>query len=615
VLPRKFTKTDVQLLELVADRVALALDRISMVEKAQAAQALAEERAGQLEAIFASMTDGVFVMDAAGRVLRCNDAGARLLQFVEPMEYYAQPLHERSLRTIVLDAAGKPLPEDKWPFARILRGDILSESNTVDIYLGLHTGAMVVVNVSGAPVRDGAGHIVAAVCICREVTERRALEHQKQGTLDTIVALAGMLVQKGQATAEEVARQAVELACDILSCTRAALYVIEPQSGRIIPFAVAGMSPETEQKWWKAERSRSRTLSQIADDEFVEAMRTGIPRVYDFTRLPHKTWPNPYGIVSMVVAPLLIESQLIGYLALDHGDKYHQYSPPEQQLAVAVAHLVGLVIDRERLVQEYTATQSQALALEESMSNMQSILGMTSHELRTPLTAIKANVQMAARAALRGIESSKSTSEPVLSQMRRVVSLLESADRQTEQMNRYVTDLLETTRIQAGKLEVYKSTQELIGLVREVVGVLRENWHERTIELNAPDCPLILSCDPGRISQVLTNLITNALKYSPGGLPVTVRVSSAGDRVRVAVSDQGPGLTVEQQERLFEAFFQAEGIQQQPGTPAGQSGLGLGLFICQAIVSQHGGDIGVESDPGSGATFWFTLPLTPPAQH
>jgi signal transduction histidine kinase len=276
-----------------------------------------------------------------------------------------------------------------------------------------------------------------------------------------------------------------------------------------------------------------------------------------------------------------------------------------------VAHLTGLIIDRKRLAQEYMTSQAQAMALEESMSNMQSILGMTSHELRTPLTAIKANVQMAARAARRGMDSGESLSEPVLSQMRRVVSLLDSADRQTEQMNRYVTDLLDTTRIQAGKLEVHVSTQDILGLVQEVVRVLRVNWSERTIELKSPDCPLILSCDPGRIGQVLTNLISNALKYSPGGLPVTVHVNSAGDRVRIAVSDHGPGLTAEQQQHLFDAFFQAEGIQQQPGTPAGQSGLGLGLFICRAIVSQHCGEIGVESDVGSGSTFWFTLPLLP----
>jgi signal transduction histidine kinase/PAS domain-containing protein len=610
---RKFTESDVRLLELVADRIALALDRISVLERAQVAQALAEERAGQLEAVFSSMTDGVFVMDAAGRVLQCNDAAARLLHLVEPLEYYAQPLHARSIHTIVLDSAGKPLPHEEWPFVRILRGEILSGPSTADIYLGLNTGGMIVVSVSGAPVRDADGRIVAAVCICREVTERRAQEQQRQDTLDAIVALAGMLVQKGDSTAEEVAHQVLELACDIIGCTRAALSVIEPESGRVIPFAVAGLSPEKEKQWWREQRSRSVTLAEIPNQDFVAAMQAGKPKVYDFTSPPHKALPNPYGVLTTAVAPLLVEGQLLGYLAFDHGDEYHMYSPHELQLAVAVAHLAGLIIDRERLVQEYTASQAQTLALEESMSNMQSILGMTSHELRTPLTAIKANVQMAARAARRGIESEGSISEPAMSQLRRVVSLLESADRQTDQMNRFVSDLLDTTRIQAGKLEVHLSTEDILGLVREVVRVLRINWPERSIELKAPNCPLILSCDPGRISQVVTNLITNALKYSPGGLPVTVRVNAAGDRVNIAVRDHGPGLTEEQQEHLFDAFVQVEGIKQQPGTPAGQSGLGLGLFICQAIVSQHGGEIGVESDAGSGSTFWFTLPL-PPAQ-
>jgi signal transduction histidine kinase len=417
--------------------------------------------------------------------------------------------------------------------------------------------------------------------------------------------------KQGEETGEDVALQVIELACDILGCSRAALSVVEPATGLIIPFAVAGLSPELEQQWWREQRSQSTSLSQVADQSFVEAMQAGTPKIYDFARSPHKALPNPYGIQSMVVAPILVDGKLIGFLAIDHGDTYHQYSQHEQQLTVAVAHLIGLIIDRERLVQEHINSRSQAQALEETMSNMQSILGITSHELRTPLSAIKANVQMAARAARKGIESDESTSEPVLSQLRRVVSLLESADRQTEQMNRYVSDLLDTTRIQAGKLQVYVSDQDILGLVGEVVRLLRVNWRGRKIELNAPECPIMMSCDPGRISQVVSNLITNALKYSPSDLPVEVEVKAAGERVRVSVTDRGPGLTVEQQQHLFEAFVQAEGIQQQAGTPVGQSGMGLGLFICRAIIGQHGGEIGVESDGSSGSTFWFTLPLHP----
>jgi signal transduction histidine kinase len=424
--------------------------------------------------------------------------------------------------------------------------------------------------------------------------------------------MADMLVQLGEDSAEEVAHRLIELACDILSCKRAALSIIEPETGLIVPFAVAGLSPKQERRWWRQQRSQSLPLSQMADQEFVAAMQAGTPRVYDFTRPPHKVLPNPYDSLTMMIVPLLLDSQLIGFLALDHGDEYHQYSPTEQKLAGAVAQLAGLVIDRERLMREHLSSQAQALALEETMSNMQSVLGMTSHELRTPLTSIKANVQLAARAAVRAVESGD-LPEPVRSQMIRAVTLLDSVNRQTDQMNRFVTDLLDTTRIQAGKLELHVAMQDIVALAREVVRVHQVSWPQRKLALQAPASPLFLACDPDRISQVLTNLITNALKYSPESQPIRVQVQvERAHRVRLAVVDQGPGITVEQQEHLFDAFVQAEGIKEHGGAVTGSAaGLGLGLFICQAIVTQHGGEIGVTSAFGSGSTFWFTLPLLP----
>ena len=147
--------------------------------------------------------------------------------------------------------------------------------------------------------------------------------------------------------------------------------------------------------------------------------------------------------------------------------------------------------------------------------------------------------------------------------------------------------------------------------MQDVVGMQQMSWPKRTIELEAPEGALVVRCDPDRISQVLTNLITNAVKYSPPTCPVRVRVVHEPQQVRVDVIDQGPGLTPEQQEHLFDAFVQAEGIRQHAESQAGQAGVGLGLFICQAIVRQHGGEIGVESEVGSGSIFWFALPLTP----
>ena len=133
---------------------------------------------------------------------------------------------------------------------------------------------------------------------------------------------------------------------------------------------------------------------------------------------------------------------------------YHVYSPAEQQLAAAVAHLTGLVIERERLLRERASSQAHTLALEETMERMQTFLGITGHELRSPLTTIKANTQMVARAARKSLDRDD-IPEPVQEQMSRALQLLESVNRQADHMNRVIADLLDTTRIQAGKLELY----------------------------------------------------------------------------------------------------------------------------------------------------------------
>jgi signal transduction histidine kinase len=152
---------------------------------------------------------------------------------------------------------------------------------------------------------------------------------------------------------------------------------------------------------------------------------------------------------------------------------------------------------------------------------------------------------------------------------------------------------------------------DLAALVREAVQEQRLSAATRRIELDAPDEALLVLADADRLGQVLTNYLTNALKYSEPGRPVAVTARRLGTQTRVEVRDQGPGLTPEQRERLFERFYRVPDIEVMSGSGVG---LGLGLYISKTIVEQHGGVVGVESAPGQGSVFWFTLPLLSDAE-
>jgi signal transduction histidine kinase len=151
---------------------------------------------------------------------------------------------------------------------------------------------------------------------------------------------------------------------------------------------------------------------------------------------------------------------------------------------------------------------------------------------------------------------------------------------------------------------------ELCDVAPIVTQVVEEQRHlapERTILLAQPEGALVpVWGDAERLRQVLTNLLTNALKYSRAGRPVEVGIQGEGQQVRVWVRDQGQGISEREQAHLWERFYRVPGIEVQCGSGVG---LGLGLYISKTIIEQHSGHVGVQSVPGEGSTFWFTLPL------
>lgn len=206
-------------------------------------------------------------------------------------------------------------------------------------------------------------------------------------------------------------------------------------------------------------------------------------------------------------------------------------------------------------------------------------ISVVSHELKTPLTGLKGAMQLLTRTPDGNMRS----------------KLAEQANRSLNKITRLIDELLNFSRAAEGQLRLQKSTFQIAAKIRESADMV--NLYG--LELQC-DETLAVEADPDRIEQVLINLFNNALKYGPAGQTIRVKGELKDKEVMVSVTDEGPGLTPQQQAHVFERYYQGERLQ--------NTGLGLGLYICAEIIKRHNGRIGVSSASGHGSTFWFTLP-------
>jgi len=263
-------------------------------------------------------------------------------------------------------------------------------------------------------------------------------------------------------------------------------------------------------------------------------------------------------------------------------------------LALGAALVGGLSASLGRLLR---AAQEQMLqqgkvaeelrALEQLKSDF---LSTVSHEFRTPLTAIKVSVGLLAD-ALGGSDGE---------QARLMSTILRNVDR----LNQMVGGVLEMARLQSGKVVLQKRSVDACQVVREIAGSLQPLMEEKDqlFTLRLPEAPVFLMADANRLEQILSNLLSNAQRYTPRGGEIAVEVRELGNWVRIYVSDTGPGIPHNELPHVFERFYRG-----QVGRKAGP-GTGLGLSIARSLARLHGGDVGVSTKPGEGCVFFVTLP-------
>jgi PAS domain S-box-containing protein len=221
---------------------------------------------------------------------------------------------------------------------------------------------------------------------------------------------------------------------------------------------------------------------------------------------------------------------------------------------------------------------------------------MASHELNTPVTSIRGYTQM-----LLDIFSKESPQQDVPREL--VTSSLSTIDKQLQRLMRLISELLDLSRIEGGQLELRKEAFNICDMVRETIQDIKMTTPNQVINLRVnTDC--MVNADKDRISQVLSNIVMNAIKYSDRSTSIDIEISSVGNNVAISIKDQGIGIDKEDHEKIFDRFYRSgkNNVDTYPG-------FGIGLFISKEIMQRHNGNILVESSRGNGSTFTVLLPV------
>jgi PAS domain S-box-containing protein len=293
------------------------------------------------------------------------------------------------------------------------------------------------------------------------------------------------------------------------------------------------------------------------------------------------------GFKSAMILPLHTGGRLLGIIILSSAESSRHYGPDDLTMAADLARRVSLAIDNARLYHE----------AQKAIQMRDEFLSIAAHELKTPVTSLLAYAQVLHRRMVREQTASERD-------QRSVQVLVE----QTERLSRLIALLLDLSRIESGHLITERRQVDIGALARKTIeqlqSTLQADGSRHTLTYAGAREPLTVLGDDLRLEQVLQNLLQNAVKYSPDGGPIDVRVERRNEEVAIAIADHGMGIPAAAQAQLFQRFYRADNVD---GRQIG--GLGIGLYLVKEIVTHHGGRIEVASQEGQGSTFTVYLPL------
>lgn len=537
------------------------------------AELKAEEAAARLQAFLDNSNDSIITTNASGLITYVNQ------QTCNWFGYTKEEMVGKSVEMIIPERYREKHRQMLVDY--FLRPEARQMGTGKPLYAKRKDGTEFSIEVSLSPIRSKGEYYATATI--RDITARKRYEEQ-QRFLSQISQNLGESLDY-----EKTLKKAVDCAVPDIGdwCS---IFMVDKNG---IPHAVATKHIDSSLQKLSDRLIENHAFKTTSPCGLMEAIHTGktvfVPQFTDelkselFTEEERKEIETKIKIKSYFIIPLRAGGKVIGAMALSHGISGRTYIFEDQPLIEDFAQRIAYALENALLYDE-------ALS---AVSSREDVLSIVSHDLKNPLQAI----QLSTTYLRRRLEGS-----PDNVVLMKMVNTIKGA---ADNMNGLIHNILDIGKIQAGTFSVELKPVKLAGILKNLKEVMLPLAREKHLELffipEEFDHPIY--CDTARVIQVFSNLIGNAIKFTPPGGKIDVSMQVLNNYVRVCVEDNGPGMSEDFQKNLFNRHWQA--------VETSSKGSGLGLFITKGIVEAHGGQIWVESEPGKGSRFYFTLPEAP----
>ncbi|HEX4202802.1 MAG TPA: PAS domain-containing sensor histidine kinase, partial [Ktedonobacteraceae bacterium] len=570
------------------------------------------------EAAFEALTDGVLICDTTGKILYMNRAALQLFGVPASAAYKGKPYQCVLGHCTWYDENHQPLAPDQLPLAFVLRERTMPQVHERTLIMRSPAGREVSILCSVSPLFDAHKHLYGTICLFHDVTKQHQHAHQIYSSyqaLSTLIqAIAHipkiidtphednhLLLSKRTHTIEQ---HLVDLIRQVLDCDWVFLFSIGPEN-RVYYVATSGLTQEQEQR--RMQINGRYTMADFLDESTIARLYNNETVIMPHHRitLPFTDTPDLDTDLGLFT-PIISKKQFVGNLLIGKSGYEQGYTAEEITLAETTAMLTVMVMECIHTCDTTDKERAKALVQQEAYSLIDEFLNSASHELRTPLTVVIGNIQLASRRLQSLNQQLANQPEAFAEKLPHIQQSLEHASQGAYTIDILLNMLIADVQIHRNTLTLHMKRFDLVKMVHQVVARQQTQASEYTIQIDTdPQLKtLMVVADMQRIQQVITIYLLNALMYTSLDRPVTVRVERRQKMAYVAVHDDGPAISPDEQQEIWHRFT-------RPRAPVYELdwSLGLGLYTCKEFIQRHHVEVGLESAPDAGATFWFTLPL------